>query len=523
MRAENTYHHRGRPARLLTGLAYPKMLTDEQSAAAGDVISGGSVQSYDEFYHDPAVRLSRADVEGQMRGKPICLEHDTGRVVGHITDKWVRGSALRINAAIYRDAVDKDGANVCDRVDSGDLTGLSIQYGLDRRGMQIKSKTVLEVSLCKEPFFDGAYVDMIAASKTRGYNTSGGRDHIQSKQPEEIFLRFSSTAMNTDNAPTPPTSDAAPAAAAAAPAADPPQAAEPGQGQGQGELAARSEVLIEMENRRIATEGHLATIASLETERALAADDMAELAAYRAEREKQAEAAAAERMKEYETYRKDYAAVAEARGDDADNIKGWLDGMAPVFASEAPAAATMAKQAMVTVAASRKTAEEIAALKGTVAKNKAEIEAASNHMNHSERREVANSKFGRAAADADAAAADNVVAHGKRNREAAGTVDLWNFEPSEHERRCFYEKYSGTGVTLQNVMKKRKTAVAASANGETRYRPSASPSVFGNRKMASMKTMAPGHYDFLAGPKDASIAYDPEGCITVNSIKWGFN
>lgn len=67
-----------RPYRLVSGIAYPGVIR-------GDNPTRTITAQHDnrhELYHDPAIKLSEADLQriGELKGKPICFEHEPGVV-----------------------------------------------------------------------------------------------------------------------------------------------------------------------------------------------------------------------------------------------------------------------------------------------------------------------------------------------------------------------------------------------------------------------------------------------------------
>ena len=140
------------------------------------------------FYRDDAVRLSTKDV-GNFINKPIFIEHDglkepAGKIVHSFLDS---DGYMRIVAHIYTDS--PHGEQIWANIQAGHLKGLSVGYDLTKDNLYKKCR---EVSLCKEPFFEGAEVRVTASAN----NLSSTREktiyyriemsNIQQQQPPQV-------------------------------------------------------------------------------------------------------------------------------------------------------------------------------------------------------------------------------------------------------------------------------------------------------------------------------------------------
>jgi len=91
---------------------------------------------------------------------------DTSKPIGEISSSYVDSQGkMRINARIYVDS--PAGVKIWQAVNSGDLRGLSVgyrpQYSKQKTG-EVDYKIFDEVSLCKQPFFEGAEVAVTASN-----------------------------------------------------------------------------------------------------------------------------------------------------------------------------------------------------------------------------------------------------------------------------------------------------------------------------------------------------------------------
>jgi hypothetical protein len=109
------------------------------------------------FYNDPAIVLSEADLDAMdgTEGAPLCFEHNKSDVVGRIHHSWIDRDSGRLKI-IARIPLTDRGRQIVDEIRAGRIAGLSVSYrpNYEQTG-EVASKTFLETSLVREPFFDG--------------------------------------------------------------------------------------------------------------------------------------------------------------------------------------------------------------------------------------------------------------------------------------------------------------------------------------------------------------------------------
>lgn len=137
-----------------------------------------------DYYYDDAIRLSDNDVK-HFKGKPILMEHGKSKSkgkqrVGEISKAWVDSEGkMRINARIYTDT---DGGELFRQVKSGEMKGLSVGYTPRLKGdgtKEVDYKCFDEISICKKPFFEGAYVTVAASLNSK-----------TDKRKKELFINI---------------------------------------------------------------------------------------------------------------------------------------------------------------------------------------------------------------------------------------------------------------------------------------------------------------------------------------------
>ncbi len=159
---------------IVAGTAYPRILPGKNPTTR----IKASLKNKQAFYHDPAVKLSQADLDdiNGTEGAPLCFEHKRSDVVGHVSHSWLGddGNQLRVVARI---PLDERGQKIVDEIRSGDITGFSVGYRTnfgDDECETVESKTFHEISLVKKPFFDGCNISMaVAASAESGEAVDG--------------------------------------------------------------------------------------------------------------------------------------------------------------------------------------------------------------------------------------------------------------------------------------------------------------------------------------------------------------
>jgi hypothetical protein len=139
---------------VFTGRAYPRVVRGENPTR--QITSDRT--NRDSFYHDPAVKLSDADLNrfDGTEGAPLCVEHDPANVVGYVRHSWIGDGDARSLKIIGRISLaTKEGRKIASEVQAGKYKGLSVGYGTDVGDLDniIYDKTFREISLVEAPFF----------------------------------------------------------------------------------------------------------------------------------------------------------------------------------------------------------------------------------------------------------------------------------------------------------------------------------------------------------------------------------
>ena len=152
-----------RKYKVIYGISYPNLHHEGDQP----IKISSNAQNREEFYNDPAIRLSSQDCE-YFKNKDICLEHNENDKVGVITDAWKDSdNHMRMTARIFVDT--PRGELIYDNVKCGKLKGLSVGYSVPiDHNDEIIYKNCKEISLCENPFFNGAEVKITASE--RGFN-----------------------------------------------------------------------------------------------------------------------------------------------------------------------------------------------------------------------------------------------------------------------------------------------------------------------------------------------------------------
>ena len=163
---------------IIKGRAYPRVQRGKNPTDVIDIPLPQESGRREQYYNHAAVTLSDSDlddIEG-AEGAPICEEHNRNDRVGVVHHSWVNtadgGRALDIIGRIPLDT--ERGRRVIEDIRCGRIKGLSVSYGtdLEERGdgtRKLKSKTFHEISLCREPFFEGCNLSVgVVASAKQG-------------------------------------------------------------------------------------------------------------------------------------------------------------------------------------------------------------------------------------------------------------------------------------------------------------------------------------------------------------------
>lgn len=152
-----------RSYRIVVGIAYPNVYVGSNQPKR--VEASMEDENDQSFYHDPAVRLTPADVK-RFIGLPIRKEHDPDEGDwGEISDAWVDDEGhMRCSARIWTDS--PEGQNLYERINRGDIYGLSVGYGVyANEDNEVGGKFFTEISVCEQPFFKGAAIRVAASAR----------------------------------------------------------------------------------------------------------------------------------------------------------------------------------------------------------------------------------------------------------------------------------------------------------------------------------------------------------------------
>lgn len=151
--------------RIIVGIAYPNLVLGENRTN----IVKANVSDTDSYYYDDAVRLSERDVKAfnNLKGHPLCVEHDENHKVGEITHSWTdEEGRLRFMARV--NVKDPAGQEIWNKIHNKELACVSVGYTpyVDMKSMEVNRKQFREISLCKQGFFPGARIS-VSASKEK--------------------------------------------------------------------------------------------------------------------------------------------------------------------------------------------------------------------------------------------------------------------------------------------------------------------------------------------------------------------
>jgi hypothetical protein len=151
------------------------------------------------LYNHSSVKLSlerdNLKPQGELKGLPIHVEHNSTRSVGKVLDSWVSNAdgsnGIPPQLMVFGEVWD---TNTKKEIDSGELRGLSIGYDFTYFGapsnvtgknqIHVDSKKIKEVSLCKEPFYKGCKIDITASKKTPVPQQTRTTTPINTPQPQ---------------------------------------------------------------------------------------------------------------------------------------------------------------------------------------------------------------------------------------------------------------------------------------------------------------------------------------------------
>lgn len=164
---------------IVHGRAYPRVLKGKNPTNR----ITAPTRDREMLWRDPAVVLSDADMDGCAGGQGVdlCYEHDDKDVVGVVQHTEVADDeSLHLIARIP--VKDKDGNNIprglemVEEIRAGKVKGFSVRYDTKLgQGGIVTEKRFKEISLVREPFFDGCdlTVGVVASATSPGNEDSG--------------------------------------------------------------------------------------------------------------------------------------------------------------------------------------------------------------------------------------------------------------------------------------------------------------------------------------------------------------
>lgn len=168
---------------VVSGRAYPEVLAGKNPTN----IVTTNIRDREQFYRDPAVKLSDENLDNcnGAEGLPLCVEHDTNKVVGHVFHSFIgddnkRGLKIIAHIPTRRNGQDiPEGIAAKRAVMNGEFTGFSVGYGNElitaTKVTRVNAKVFREISLVREPFFDNcklAYSIQASSEGKKGFNNS---------------------------------------------------------------------------------------------------------------------------------------------------------------------------------------------------------------------------------------------------------------------------------------------------------------------------------------------------------------
>lgn len=173
---------RGEKWYVFTGRAYPRVVQGSNKTTR----ITSDMTNRDAFYNDPAVVLSDNDLNrfNGAEGKPLWVEHVEGSQVGHVQHSWLSEGdgdkrSLKIIGRVCMET--PYGRQVVADIKAKKYKGLSVGYGTDlvsnhhTGATELWDKNFREISLVKDPFFDGCHLAEfgVTATKIPNHNNPG--------------------------------------------------------------------------------------------------------------------------------------------------------------------------------------------------------------------------------------------------------------------------------------------------------------------------------------------------------------
>ncbi len=200
---------------IVSGRAYPEVLA---GANPTDIVTS-NIRDREQFYRDPAIQLSDQNLDdcNGAEGLPLCIEHKTHKVRGHIFHSFIgdqdkRGLKVIAHIPTRRDGRDiPEGIKTKQKVINGTYKGFSVGYGnelVTASRTRVNAKVFREISLVKEPFFDNCRLSYNLEAGKKGFNNSdynlnleNGKFFIQVEMSESVTGPVGTQAQTPGGAP----------------------------------------------------------------------------------------------------------------------------------------------------------------------------------------------------------------------------------------------------------------------------------------------------------------------------------
>jgi phage head maturation protease len=179
---------------LVSGRAYPRVQAGKNKT---DIVTS-DMSDRNAWYYDEAIMLSDADLNEYNGGKglPLCVEHNVNDVVGEVRYGFL-GDGEKRSLKIWARLPTGGSAHqqdVIDKIKSGYYKGLSVGYQIipahvsasGSGGARVGKKKFVEISLVKDPFFEGCDLSWNVTASKEGIKNSD----YKSKNQDRLALSF---------------------------------------------------------------------------------------------------------------------------------------------------------------------------------------------------------------------------------------------------------------------------------------------------------------------------------------------
>ena len=159
-----------RPYRIIQGICYPHLISGSNTTRK----ITANLSDPHSFYYDDSIRLSEADLKDFTK-KPICWEHDQDHVIGEVSHVWKDNDGkMRMTGRIYTDS--DEGIELYNAINDKKAHSLSVGYSVNTDSdNNVTGKNCYEISVCREPFFEGAAISVCASDKKKYITNSNNQ------------------------------------------------------------------------------------------------------------------------------------------------------------------------------------------------------------------------------------------------------------------------------------------------------------------------------------------------------------